>query len=165
MGGTLSMPASSEGQGAVGSEAASGTSSARVSPASLAAPDSPTAQGVPDSSPARQAMDKSAEPTPTASAQGLGGNSTVRNNVIRSSRGQSAIILFNVAQDGAVTVEIHDRMGHSVAMLQNGTLAAGQYTLYWNGAADAGGMAASGIYEVRIVTPTYVDRHKMMLVK
>jgi hypothetical protein len=106
-------------------------------------------------------------PTPqaTATAQPLTHFSQVRNNVILASRGQGAQILFTVVQSGNVWVQIHDRLGRPVAVLVNGVLSAGQYNLPWNGTADAGGMAASGIYEVIIKTPTYVDRHKMMLVK
>jgi FlgD Ig-like domain len=117
----------------------------------------------PELSPATKPTVVVATPTPLAAP--LHQNSEVRANIIRASRGDSAIVLFTVTKSGPVLVEIHDRMGHSVAILQNGSLDAGQYTLTWNGTADEGGMAASGIYEVRIQTTTYVERHKMLLVK
>jgi hypothetical protein len=103
--------------------------------------------------------------TPTALAQPLRHNSEVRNNVVRVSEGGSAQILFQVFQGGPVLVQIYDRMGRSVALLENGSLSPGQYDLSWNGAADAGGLAASGIYLVVIQTTTYRETHKMALVK
>lgn len=104
-------------------------------------------------------------PTPAPLVQGLRGNSEVRNNVVRASRGEAAIILFKVSQPGRVHIDIHDRMGKAVALLKDESLDAGQYQLEWAGGADAGGMAPSGIYMVRIQTGSYEDRHKLMLVK
>jgi hypothetical protein len=103
--------------------------------------------------------------TPTPLTQPLRHNSEVRSNIIRASHGDSAQIIFNVGKAGPVSVVVYDRLGRSVAVLEDGSLEDGQYILNWSGAADEGGMAASGIYVVRIQTPSYVDMHKMMLVK
>jgi len=103
--------------------------------------------------------------TPTPLSQPLAHNSEVRNNVVRVARGDSAQILFTVAQGGPVVVEVFNRLGRLVATLQNGALGPGQYSLSWNGAADDGGVAASGIYLVLVQTTTYVDKHKLALVK
>lgn len=112
--------------------------------------------------PASTPTPSGAGPTPTP---GLGSNSQVRNNVILASRGQSAQILFKVAQAGTVEVAIYSRLGVRVAVLQDGSMGPGQYSLYWNGQSEFGGMAASGIYAVLIRTPTYTDLDKVMLVK
>ena len=93
-------------------------------------------------------------------------NSQVWNNVIHASRGEQADIRFSFKTTGPVSIEIFDRMGHSVAVLCDGVVNAGscqQYT--WRGTDDQGGMAASGIYMVRIHTPDYTETHKLMLVK
>ena len=124
-----------------------------------------SASAVPAGTPGPQVKPTEVQTTPTPGSQLLGQNSQVRSNIIRASQGQSAEVIFNVTKSGPVLVEIHDRLGRSIAVLENNSLESGQYTLYWNGTADAGGMAASGIYEVRIQTTTYVERHKMLLVK
>lgn len=105
------------------------------------------------------------EPTPTPLERPLRERSEVRNNVVRVSRGQAALIFFTVETAGRVRVEIHDRLGRRVAALSDRDFDAGDYSLSWAGAADQGGMAASGVYQVSIQTPTYVARHKLVLVK
>lgn len=95
-------------------------------------------------------------------------NSQVWGNVIHASRGEQADIRFSFKTSGQVSIEIFDRMGHSVAVLCNSDLPAGSYTSQqytWRGTDDQGGMAASGIYMVRIHTPDYTETHKLMLVK
>lgn len=105
------------------------------------------------------------KPTPTPLAKALGGASEVRNNVIRASQGQTALVLFKVRQSGHVRVEVIDRLGALVAVLQDGDMGVGEQTLRWSGASDQGGMAASGLYLIRISTPDYVANHKVLLIK
>jgi len=92
-------------------------------------------------------------------------DSEVRNNVIHASRNESAFILFNLHEAGLVRVVVYDRLGRTVAVLYDGGLGAGPQDLRWSGAADSGGMAASGIYEVRISGPGLQARHKILLAK
>ena len=105
------------------------------------------------------------EPTPTPMVKALAGDSEVRNNVVRASRGESALVIFRLQSAGAVHIDIHDRLGRPVAVLKDASLQPGTYQLRWAGASDQGGMAASGIYELRIQAPGYETRHKLMLVK
>jgi hypothetical protein len=137
----------------VGAPAQAVAASTRTSPSvvSFGPSDKPTGEGSPEA--------------PTA-VPGLGGaNSQVRSNVIHASRGESAEILFNLGTAGFVNVEVYDRLGRPVAQLANGTMGAGLQTLTWSGTADEGGMAASGIYIVRVQTPGYVETHKVALIK
>lgn len=105
------------------------------------------------------------KPTPTPLTKALGALSEVRNNVIRASQGQTALVIFKVRQSGRVRVEIINRLGALVAVLQDGDMGVGEQTLRWSGASDQGGMAASGLYLVRISTPDYVANHKVLLIK
>jgi hypothetical protein len=97
--------------------------------------------------------------------------SQVRNNVIRASRGGApATVHFYLATPGHVHVEVMDRVGHLVSVLFDGDLVAGAYdgtspVITWSGTADSGGMAASGIYLLRIQAPDFTNTHKLMLVK
>jgi hypothetical protein len=104
-------------------------------------------------------------PSPTPMVKGLKGLSEVRNSLVRASRGEKAIVIVKVESPGNVRVEIHDRLGRTVAVLKDATLGVGIYSLPWAGTADEGGMAASGIYEVSIQAPGYSARHKIGLVK
>jgi hypothetical protein len=95
-------------------------------------------------------------------------SSQVWNNVIHASRGEAAEVRFTFKTSGPVRIDIIDRTGRVVAVLQDGVLASGIYTAQeftWRGAADAGGLAPSGIYQLRIRTPDYREAHKLMLVK
>jgi hypothetical protein len=92
-------------------------------------------------------------------------DSEVRNNVIHAARHESAFILFNLQEAGPVRVVVYDRLGRTVAVLYDGDLSAGPQDLRWSGAADAGGMAASGIYQVRISAPGLQARHNILLAK
>ncbi len=139
-----------------------GSAAAGAAASGAAAAQRAASMAVPGSKPGPTATPT---PTPRPFPTPLPGHfSQVRNNVVLVSRGQSAQILFNVAQSGEVTVVIYSRMGRKVAVLQSGTLAVGSYHISWNGSASDYGRAPSGIYEVIIHTPTYVDRHKIMLV-
>lgn len=105
------------------------------------------------------------KPSPTPLAKDLQGDSEVRNNVVRASRGESALVIFRVTQAGAVHIEIRDRLGRLVAVLKDEALQPGTYQLRWAGAADVGGLAASGIYQLSIQAPGYTAKHKLALVK
>jgi hypothetical protein len=91
--------------------------------------------------------------------------SEVRNNVVHASRGESALLFVNLQEAGRVRAEVFDRMGNSVSLLYDGDLNSGVSSFRWSGAADKGGMAASGIYMVRVTGPGVDGRHKVLLAK
>jgi len=157
--GSVPAPRTSQAMGLAASSASSsqvpsfsaGNGGAGQAPMAVAATDKPTVIVI--------------EPTPTPMVKALAGDSEVRNNVVRASRGESALVIFRVQSAGKVYIDIHDRLGRPVAVLKDASLAPGTYQLRWAGVADEGGMAASGIYELRIQAPGYEARHKLMLVK
>lgn len=100
-----------------------------------------------------------------AHGKALEPGSEVRNNVVHASRGEAALIFVDLLEAGHVRVEVFDRLGHSVSVLYDGDLNAGPNSLRWSGAADKGGMAASGIYMVRITGPGLDGRHKVLLAR
>lgn len=104
-------------------------------------------------------------PTPTPLAKALQASSEVRNNVLRASRGESALILFRLAEAGRVRVEVRDRLGRLVAVLADRDFGAGQHSLGWGGGADEGAMAASGVYQLRIKGPGLEASHKVAVVR
>jgi hypothetical protein len=133
----------------------------------------PAMQGRSDAQPAASSVQvASAKPTVVvvetpivAHGKPLQPGSEVRNNVVHASRGEAALIFMDLLEAGHVRVEVFDRLGHSVSVLYDGELNAGPNSLRWSGAADKGGMAASGIYMVRITGPGLDGRHKVLLAR
>lgn len=70
-----------------------------------------------------------------------------RPNPIRS----GAAIVFTLAQDGPVTLRVHDVSGRNVrALAASATLAAGRHEVAWDGRDDSGASVAPGVYLVRL---------------
>ncbi len=63
-----------------------------------------------------------------------------------------------------VRLTIHDAQGARVATLADGTLQLGEHTLTWDGHRGAG-MAAAGVYFVRLDTPAGATVRKLVLLK
>lgn len=55
--------------------------------------------------------------------------------------------------------------GTLVRSLVNETLSAGVYEIVWNGVADSGHQAASGIYFYQLMASDFVETKKMTLIK
>jgi len=63
----------------------------------------------------------------------------------------STVIRFNLPEQAAVTLTIHDVLGRTVrTLILERTFAAGSHRLEWNGADDAGNALASGVYFYRL---------------
>lgn len=69
-------------------------------------------------------------------------------------------IRYAVPDAGPVSLRVYDLLGREVAVLVDGTLAAGYYTAYFNGEG-----LASGIYFYRLVAAGAVETRKMQLVR
>jgi hypothetical protein len=104
-------------------------------------------------------------PTPTPGDHPLQGNSELRGNVIRASRGEAALLLYRVDQPGHVRAEIFDRLGHSIAVLKDADQSPGVYQLPWAGQSENGTLAPSGIMVLDLQAPGYHAQHKLLLVK
>ena len=64
-----------------------------------------------------------------------------------------------------VQVSIYDMNGKKIRTLFDGQLAAGKYTLLWNGKNGAGQEMASGIYYVELKTSSFIAHKKMTLLR
>ncbi len=74
-------------------------------------------------------------------------------------------IRFKLAETNDVRVSIFDVTGRLVKVLENSTLAAGEYSRIWQGRDESGRAVASGAYYVRLVMDNNVDSQKIMLLK
>jgi len=74
-------------------------------------------------------------------------------------------VSYTVPSRGAVTVAIYDLSGARVATLFHGERAAGAYSVAWDGRTDHAGVAASGVYFVRIEHSSGTRSKKMVLLK
>ncbi|CAN5433743.1 hypothetical protein BH10BAC5_BH10BAC5_23560 [soil metagenome] len=66
----------------------------------------------------------------------------------------------SIAKTGFVSMIIYDMRGREVAVLANSVMNPGKYTIDWNGSKES-----SGVYFCKIVSNSFVDVKKMLLVK
>jgi len=69
-------------------------------------------------------------------------------------------ISFSIPAEGNVSLKIFNVIGQEVAVLVNENLAAGGYSYKWN-ARDQ----ASGVYLYKLITDSYSEMKKMVLLK
>jgi hypothetical protein len=74
-------------------------------------------------------------------------------------------ISFTLGAAGPVTARIYDLSGRVVRTLLDESLAAGPHELSWDGTIDGGGIAASGVYFVRVESPGFTASRKLVLLK
>ena len=77
----------------------------------------------------------------------------------------STRIRFELARESEVQVSVFDVTGRLVKVLENSSLAAGEYSRTWQGRDESGRPVASGAYYVRLVMDNMVDHQKIMLLK
>ena len=74
-------------------------------------------------------------------------------------------VALAVARGGPARVEVFDTRGRRVAVLHDGSLAAGEHRLAWDGRDQAGQPAAAGVYLVRLRAAGSTDVLRIALVK
>ena len=72
---------------------------------------------------------------------------------------------FELAEAAEVTVAIYDIRGRRVRLLVQKRYPAGRHDLVWKGIDDTGRSVASGVYFVRIYTPTWQAVQKVLLAR
>jgi len=81
----------------------------------------------------------------------------------------STVIPFEIARTGDknphVKLEIYDIVGKRIAVLLDGVLTPGHYTLRWSGRSNSGLAMPSGVYIYRLSAPGFTRFRRMMLVK
>ena len=75
-------------------------------------------------------------------------------------------VRFDLPRSGPVTLRVYDARGRAVRTLETGTMFdRGRHAVVWDGRDDTGGMAASGVYFVKLQTEGGNDTRRVMLVK
>lgn len=74
-------------------------------------------------------------------------------------------IAYSLPEPSFVTLEIYNMMGQRVRTLHEGTKAAGEHMVLWDGTDDSGARVASGIYLYRLTAGTETATRKMLLLK
>jgi hypothetical protein len=74
-------------------------------------------------------------------------------------------IAFTIKDRGAVSIKVYNVNGELVRTLANDSRAAGSYTLVWDGHNDAGQSVSSGVYFYKLVTNSFSQTKKMVLLK
>jgi len=93
------------------------------------------------------------------------GGVTIMNNVINSLKRERTAIQVDLATGGQVSVLVFTLDGDVVRSLSRGRLAAGSYTLTWDGTNAGGNPVARGMYFIRVVGPNLDEIRKVMVVK
>ncbi len=74
-------------------------------------------------------------------------------------------IAFGLKSDGFVNLSIYNAAGQLVTVLINESRPAGPYAAVWNGKAENGTTAASGVYFYRLITKEFEETKKMILLR
>lgn len=74
-------------------------------------------------------------------------------------------IRYELPKKSLVTLAVYNLLGQKIAMLVNGTLEAGKYSVRWNGVNDSGKNVPSGIYIYRMEAEGFIAEKKMTLVR
>ena len=77
----------------------------------------------------------------------------------------STKIRFDLAQGGRVDLVIFDLRGRRVRTLVSGEMEPGRPVVVWDGKDDTGRSVASGMYIYRLVTGTFRDTRKLMVLR
>lgn len=77
----------------------------------------------------------------------------------------STTFQFDVPVPSSLSLKIFNLLGQEVAVLANGTFAAGEHQVIWNGRTDTGVQASSGVYFVRLEADSFTDTKKTVLMK
>jgi len=93
------------------------------------------------------------------------GGVTILNNVIDVKKGERVAVQVDVANGGQVSVMVFTLDGDVVRSLHRGRLAAGTYTMTWDGTNAGGSPVARGMYFIRVVGPGLDEVRKVMVVK
>ncbi|MCL2792965.1 MAG: hypothetical protein FWD87_07720 [Spirochaetaceae bacterium] len=93
------------------------------------------------------------------------GGVTILNNVINVSRGDRAVLMYDLQRTGHVTVNIFNLAGNVVKTLVKGVQPQGRYIYTWDGTNTGGRRVARGIYFIRVVGPDIDEFRKVMVVR
>jgi C1A family cysteine protease len=74
-------------------------------------------------------------------------------------------IAYHVSRGGSITIEIIGIDGRVVKSLHRGGVTAGRHSIGWDGTDGAGARVASGIYFVRVITPSGVAGRKIAVLR
>ena len=105
-----------------------------------------------------------AEPPTTAVEPAIPAATALRGNYPNPFNPATTIV-FELAEPGPVSLEIHDAAGRLVRTLVQGPQPAGRREAVWQGHDDQGGEVASGMYFYRLTTEDGSLVRKMLLLK
>jgi len=72
---------------------------------------------------------------------------------------------YSLVHASEVSIVIYNLMGRPIRTLVSGHEAAGSHRVYWDGTNEAGGRMSSGVYLLKMTTPTFSQTQKIMLLK
>ena len=77
----------------------------------------------------------------------------------------STFISYHLVEDSQVEISVYDMLGRKVQTLFTGQQQAGSYHVYWHGKNEAGSIAPTGTYLIRMQTENTSQVQKVLLMK
>jgi hypothetical protein len=77
----------------------------------------------------------------------------------------STTMKYAVPNTSFVSIKVYSILGKEIAVLKEGIVSAGEYSLQWNGRTKGGEHAASGVYFVRMESGSFKLTQKIVLMK
>ena len=74
-------------------------------------------------------------------------------------------ITYSTPVKGSVKLTVYNTLGQAVNTLVDEVVAAGKYSVTWDGTNDSGRQMASGVYFYTLETESFYQTKKMMLIK
>ena len=105
--------------------------------------------------------DDLADPTPTPESKAV----VLKNNFINPLHGEEVTIAYRLPEGGQVRLAVYNGLGELVTVLSDGVIEAGDHETVWSGADKSGVLVPTGIYFLSVETPSYRERHKIVVVK
>ncbi|HPS38500.1 MAG TPA: T9SS type A sorting domain-containing protein, partial [Candidatus Cloacimonadota bacterium] len=87
------------------------------------------------------------------------------NSVYPNPFNPSTCIKYGLKDSGKVDITIYNSRGQKIRNLLSQTMDAGVYRLFWNGLDDTNQICTSGVYIVRMTTPTRSYSSRIILLK
>ncbi len=103
-------------------------------------------------------------PQPPTESQAPGAR-TELTSIVPNPFNPATTVRFALGTEGPVFLAVHDVTGRRVRLLSHAVLAAGDHAVRWDGRADDGRPAASGVYLISLKTGAGTDTKKVVLAR
>ena len=77
----------------------------------------------------------------------------------------STSITYSCAKESFVSIEVYNILGQEVATLVSGRTRPGVYSILWNSKDRLGNLLPSGVYFYRMISDSYIETRKLVILR